>query len=416
MIDPKILKENIQSCKDNLAKRGYSLDDKKFLSLENQRKDLQTRVEDLQSQKNKLSKNFGELKKSGQSTDELALELEKIKSQTIDLEKNLSVIQKEISTFLMDIPNLISEDTPTGTSEDDNKLIEEYLKPQVLKSDSHIEITDQISLELGNKLSGSRFSVLKGSVAKLHRSLCTYMINEAIDNGYEETYVPYIVNYDALEGTGQLPKFEEDLFKLSNDQYLIPTAEVPLTNLLRDSTLNESDLPVKLTAHTPCFRSEAGNYGKDTKGMIRQHQFEKVELVKFVHPEESDKALEDLTDNAAQLLDKLELSYRKVVLCTGDLGFSSAKTIDLEVWLPSQNCFREISSCSNFRDFQARRINVKVKNSKNKYIPHTLNGSALAVGRTLVAILENNYVEGEGVRVPNVLSKYLDFSLIEEKN
>ena len=218
MIDPKILKENIQSCKDNLAKRGYSLDDKKFLSLENQRKDLQTRVEDLQSQKNKLSKNFGELKKSGQSTDELALELEEIKSQTTDLEKTLSALQIEISTFLMDIPNLISEDTPTGTSEDDNKLIEEYLKPQVLKSDSHLDITDQISLELGNKLSGSRFSVLKGNVAKLHRSLCTYMINEAINNGYEETYVPYIVNYNALEGTGQLPKFEEDLFKLSNDQ------------------------------------------------------------------------------------------------------------------------------------------------------------------------------------------------------
>ena len=257
MIDPKILKEDIQSCKDNLAKRGYSLDDKKFLLLENHRKDLQTNVEELQAQKNKLSKNFGELKKSGQSTDELSLELEKIKSQTIDLEKNLSVLQKEISTFLMDIPNLISEDTPTGTSEDDNKLIEEYLKPQVLKSDSHIEITDQISLELGNKLSGSRFSVLKGSVAKLHRSLCTYMINEAIDNGYEETYVPYIVNYDALEGTGQLPKFEEDLFKLSNDQYLIPTAEVPLTNLFRDQIVSEDMLPIKLTAHTPCFRSEA---------------------------------------------------------------------------------------------------------------------------------------------------------------
>ena len=241
------------------------------------------------------------------------------------------------------------------------------------------------------------------------------MLDEAEKNGYEEQYVPYIVNTESLIGTGQLPKFEEDQFKVDENKYLIPTAEVPLTNLLRDATLNESDLPVKFTAHTPCFRSEAGNYGKDTKGMIRQHQFEKVELVKFVHPEESDKALEDLTDNAAQLLDKLELSYRKVVLCTGDLGFSSAKTIDLEVWLPSQNCFREISSCSNFRDFQARRINVKVKNAKNKYIPHTLNGSALAVGRTLVAVLENNYVEGEGVHVPTVLSKYLDFSLIEAK-
>ena len=314
MIDPKILKENIQSCKDNLAKRGYSLDDKKFLSLEKQRKDLQTRVEDLQSKKNKLSKNFGELKKSGQSTDELSLELEKIKSQTTDLEKNLSALQIEISSFLMDIPNLISEDTPTGTSEDDNKLIEEHLKPQVLKSDSHLDITDQISLELGNKLSGSRFSVLKGNVAKLHRSLCTYMINEAINNGYEETYVPYIVNYDALEGTGQLPKFEEDLFKLSNDQYLIPTAEVPLTNLFRDQIVSEDMLPIKLTAHTPCFRSEAGSYGKDTNGLIRLHQFDKVEIVQIVKPQDSEEALEEITSHAKSILQKLDLPFKVVQL------------------------------------------------------------------------------------------------------
>ena len=336
MIDPKILKENIQSCRDNLAKRGYSLDDEKFLSLENQRKDLQTRVEDLQSQKNKLSKNFGKLKKSGQSTDELALELEEIKSQTTDLEKTLSALQIEISTFLMDIPNLISEDTPTGTSEDENKLIEEYLKPQVLKSDSHLDITDQISLELGNKLSGSRFSVLKGNVAKLHRSLCTYMINEAINNGYEETYVPYIVNYDALEGTGQLPKFEEDLFKLSNDQYLIPTAEVPLTNLFRDQIVDQDLLPIKLTAHTPCFRSEAGSYGKDTNGLIRLHQFDKVEIVQIVKPQDSDKALGEITSHAKSVLEKLELPYRVVQLCSGDVGFSASKTFDIEVWKPSQ--------------------------------------------------------------------------------
>ena len=414
MIDPKILKEDIQSCKDNLAKRGYSLDDKKFLSLENQRKNLQTNVEELQAQKNKLSKNFGELKKSGQITDELALELEKIKSQTIDLEKNLSVLQTEISTFLMDIPNLISEDTPTGTSEDDNKLIEEYLKPQVLKSDSHIEITDQISLELGNKLSGSRFSVLKGSVAKLHRSLCTYMINEAIDNGYEETYVPYIVNYDALEGTGQLPKFEEDLFKLSNDQYLIPTAEVPLTNLFRDQIVSEDMLPIKLTAHTPCFRSEAGSYGKDTNGLIRLHQFDKVEIVQIVKPQDSDKALGEITSHAKSVLEKLELPYRVVQLCSGDVGFSSSKTFDIEVWMPSQEKYREISSCSNFSDFQARRSKIRFKENGKNHFVHTLNGSALAVGRTLIAVIENNFNQKlKLINIPKELQNLMDADVIE---
>ena len=414
MIDPKILKEDIQSCKDNLAKRGYSLDDKKFLSLENQRKDLQTNVEELQAQKNKLSKNFGELKKSGQSTDELALELEKIKSQTIDLEKNLSVLQTEISTFLMDIPNLISEDTPTGTSEDDNKLIEEYLKPQVLKSDSHIEITDQISLELGNKLSGSRFSVLKGSVAKLHRSLCTYMINEAINNGYEETYVPYIVNYDALEGTGQLPKFEEDLFKLSNDQYLIPTAEVPLTNLFRDQIVSEDMLPIKLTAHTPCFRSEAGSYGKDTNGLIRLHQFDKVEIVQIVKPQDSNKALGEITSHAKSVLEKLELPYRVVQLCSGDVGFSSSKTFDIEVWMPSQEKYREISSCSNFSDFQARRSKIRFKENGKNHFVHTLNGSALAVGRTLIAVIENNFNQKlKLINIPKELENLMDADVIE---
>jgi len=414
MIDPKILKENIQSCKDNLAKRGYSLDDKKFLSLENQRKDLQTKVEDLQSQKNKLSKNFGELKKSGQSTDELALELEEIKSQTTDLEKTLSALQIEISTFLMDIPNLISEDTPTGTSEDENKLIEEYLKPQVLKSDSHLDITDQISLELGNKLSGSRFSVLKGNVAKLHRSLCTYMINEAINNGYEETYVPYIVNYDALEGTGQLPKFEEDLFKLSNDQYLIPTAEVPLTNLFRDQIVDQDLLPIKLTAHTPCFRSEAGSYGKDTNGLIRLHQFDKVEIVQIVKPQDSDKALGEITSHAKSVLEKLELPYRVVQLCSGDVGFSASKTFDIEVWMPSQEKYREISSCSNFSDFQARRSKIRFKENGNNHFAHTLNGSALAVGRTLIAVIENNFNKKlKLINIPKQLQNLMDADIIE---
>ena len=414
MIDPKILKEDIQSCKDNLAKRGYSLDDKKFLSLESQRKDLQTSVEDLQAKKNKLSKNFGELKKSGQSTDELALELEEIKSQTTDLEKNLSALQIEISSFLMDIPNLISEDTPIGTSEDDNKLIEEYLKPQILKSDSHLEITDQISLELGNKLSGSRFSVLKGNMAKLHRSLCTYMISEAVNSGYEETYVPYIVNYDALEGTGQLPKFEEDLFKLSNDQYLIPTAEVPLTNLFRDQIIDQDLLPIKLTAHTPCFRSEAGSYGKDTNGLIRLHQFDKVEIVQIVKPQDSSKALEEITSHAKSVLEKLELPYRVVQRCSGDVGFSASKTFDIEVWMPSQEKYREISSCSNFSDFQARRSKIRFKENGKNHFVHTLNGSALAVGRTLIAVIENNFNKKlKLINIPKELQNLMDADIIE---
>ena len=414
MIDPKILEENIQSCKDNLAKRGYSLDDKKFLSLENQRKDLQTNVEELQAQKNKLSKNFGELKKSGQSTDQLALELEEIKTQTTDQEKNLSALQIEISSFLMDIPNLISEDTPIGYSEDDNKLVEEHLKPQVLKSDSHIEITDQISLELGNKLSGSRFSVLKGNVAKLHRSLCTYMLNEAINNGYEETYVPYIVNYDALEGTGQLPKFEEDLFKLSNDQYLIPTAEVPLTNLFRDQIVDQDLLPIKLTAHTPCFRSEAGSYGKDTNGLIRLHQFDKVEIVQIVKPQDSDKALGEIISHAKSVLEKLELPHRVVQLCSGDVGFSASKTFDIEVWMPSQEKYREISSCSNFSDFQARRSKIRFKENGKNYFVHTLNGSALAVGRTLIAVIENNFNKKlKLINIPKELQNLMDADIIE---
>ena len=273
-----------------------------------------------------------------------------------------------------------------------------------------------LDFEAANKLTGSRFVVLKGKLAELQRALITFMLNEAKNNGFEEVYVPYIVNAESLIGTGQLPKFEEDQFKINADRYLIPTAEVPLTNLYRNEVLDESNLPIKVTAHTPCFRAEAGSYGKDTKGMIRQHQFEKVEIVMVVEPKDSEKALNELVKYATTILDKLEISYRNVVLCTGDLGFSAAKTVDIEVWLPSQNCFREISSCSNFRDFQSRRMNFKIKSEKNKYFPHTLNGSALAVGRTLLAILENNYENGVGVHIPKVLRDYLDFDLIEEKN
>ena len=308
---------------------------------------------------------------------------------------------------------------PQGDDESANLEINKNIFKQNNDGLDHTEIGQRLGLldfEAANKLTGSRFVVLKGKLAELQRALITFMLNEAKNNGFEEVYVPYIVNAESLIGTGQLPKFEEDQFKINADRYLIPTAEVPLTNLYRNEVLDESNLPIKVTAHTPCFRAEAGSYGKDTKGMIRQHQFEKVEIVMVVEPKDSDKALNELVKYATTILDKLEISYRNVVLCTGDLGFSAAKTVDIEVWLPSQNCFREISSCSNFRDFQSRRMNFKIKSEKNKYFPHTLNGSALAVGRTLLAILENNYENGVGVHIPKVLRDYLDFDLIEEKN
>ncbi|MFL2708726.1 MAG: serine--tRNA ligase [Gammaproteobacteria bacterium] len=418
MIDLNKLKDNPKLA-EKLTAKGSTADINHLFSLNNSKNAFQVELDDLKNKKNELSKLIGELAKNGENIDKHKNKSNEINDSINTLQEKFNLAKTELSDLLLSIPNIPDDDVPIGSNEEANIVVSETVYTQKSDGLDHTEIgelIDGVDFNKATLISGARFVVLKGKVAKLQRALIQFMLDEAESNGYLEQYVPYIVNAESLIGTGQLPKFEEDQFKVDENKYLIPTAEVPLTNLLRDTTLNESDLPIKLTAHTPCFRSEAGNYGKDTKGMIRQHQFEKVELVKFVHPEKSDKALEDLTDNAAQLLDKLELSYRKVVLCTGDLGFSSAKTIDLEVWLPSQGCFREISSCSNFRDFQARRINVKVKNANNKYIPHTLNGSALAVGRTLVAILENNYVEGEGVHVPTVLSKYLDFSLIEEKS
>ena len=316
------------------------------------------------------------------------------------------------------IPNIPDDDVPEGKDESSNLELEKIIYKQSDNGPDHVEIGELIELldfNSANKLSGSRFVVLKGKLAQLQRALIRFMLDEATSNGYEEYYVPYIVNSESLIGTGQLPKFEDDQFSVGEGKYLIPTAEVPLTNILRNEAISVDDIPIKMTAHTPCFRAEAGSYGKDTRGMIRQHQFEKIELVKFVHQNESEKALDELVSHASQILDKLELSYRKVVLCSGDLGFSAAKTIDLEVWLPSQKCFREISSCSNFRDFQTRRMNTKIIDGSTKTYPHTLNGSALAVGRTLLAILENYYENGVGVHIPKVLSAYLTFDLIEIK-
>jgi seryl-tRNA synthetase len=381
MIDIKLLREDISFSEKNLKKRGFHIDVKGFEDLDSLRKKVQKKTEDLQQEKNKLSKDFGLLKKEGKSTDTLSKKIDDIKNQLSDFEKELSDIQFKLSTMLMEIPNLVSDDTPDGKDELANKIIREYSKPKVLKSKSHLELTSEISLELGNKLSGSRFSVLSGSIAKLHRAISAFMIDEAIKAGYREFYVPYIVNYDALEGTGQLPKFEEDLFKLENDQYLIPTAEVPLTNLYREKIVSTNELPLKMTAHTPCFRSEAGSYGRDTNGLIRLH--------------------------AESLLMKLALPYRVVQICAGDLGFSSYKTYDLEVWMPSQEKYREISSCSNFLDFQARRSKIRYKDGNSSTFLHTLNGSALAVGRTLIAIIENYFDEQlNKILIPECLKSY----------
>ena len=393
MIDIKLLREDISFCKKNLKKRGFDLDVKTFEDLDSLRKKVQKKTEDLQAEKNKFSKDFGFLQKEGKSTDSLSKKINDVKNQLSDIEKELSDIQLKLSGMLKDIPNLVSDDTPEGKDESLNKVIREHLEPKVLKSKSHLELTPEISLELGNKLSGSRFSVLSGSIAKLHRVISAFMIDEAIKAGYEEFYVPYIVNYDALEGTGQLPKFEEDLFKLENNQYLIPTAEVPLTNLYREKIVSSNELPVKMTAHTPCFRSEAGSYGRDTNGLIRLHQFDKVEIVQIVEPAKSDEALEEILNHAESLLKKLALPYRVIQLCAGDLGFSSYKTYDLEVWMPHQEKCREISSCSNFLDFQARRSKIRTKGGDSSTFLHTLNGSALAVGRTLIAIIENYFDE-----------------------
>ena len=418
MIDLIDLKENLELYKKGLSAKGCDVDLADLLKRNSQKNSIQTELDELKSQKNNLSKEIGALTSKGGDTKKLKDESESLNKKIDALQDEFDLLKSDLDSIMLQIPNLPDSDVPIGQDESMNKEINTKIFTQSNKGLDHVEIGEKLGLldfDLANKLSGSRFVVLKGKLAELQRALIQFMLDEAKNNGYEEMYVPLIVNSDSLIGTGQLPKFEEDQFKVGDGKYLIPTAEVPLTNLLRDEVIADSDLPINLTAHTPCFRAEAGSYGKDTRGMIRQHQFEKIEIVKFTHPNKSDESLDELVAHASQILDKLELSYRHVVLCTGDLGFSAAKTIDIEVWLPSQNCFREISSCSNFRDFQSRRINARVKDGKDKFYPHTLNGSALAVGRTLLAIIENFYENGLGVRIPKVLANYLDFDLIEEQ-
>ncbi|MDB9813578.1 serine--tRNA ligase [Gammaproteobacteria bacterium] len=322
-------------------------------------------------------------------------------------------MQSSFQDFLLDIPNLPSPSVPQGASEKDNVKIREFGKPLISGGKDHLDITSLINMDAANVLAGSRFSVLTGKVAKLQRALISFMLDKAAENGYEEHYLPLIANTESLQATGQLPKFSDDLFQLTDDYYLIPTAEVPLTNLYRDQIVSLDAFPIKLTSHTSCFRSEAGSYGKDTRGLIRQHQFEKVELVQICHPDHSFDALESLTANAEVILQELNLPYQLIELCTGDLGFSAAKTYDLEVWIPSQESFREISSCSNCTDFQARRAKIRFKQDGTTHFAHTLNGSALAAGRTLIAIIENYFDQKSLITIPEALQDYTKFKTIE---
>lgn len=406
MIDIKNLRDNIDATSVELLRRGYKLDSKKFKALDSERKDLQINVETLQSTRKKLSEEFGKLKALGSDTASLKVKIDSINSDLKKENELLNMLLESINEYLLDIPNVPDQSTPDGSSENDNVLIRKVGDIISTNTVDHIDLTKKIDTDLASKLAGSRFAVLKGSLAKLQRALISFMLDVAHRNGYEEYYLPYMANRDSLIGTGNLPKFEEDLFKTSENLYLIPTGEVPLTNIYRDILINEDQLPIKLTSHTPCFRSEAGSYGRDTKGLIRQHQFEKIELFKISNPSSSMAELDGLLANAEEILKLLELPYQVVQLCAGDIGFSSCKTFDIEVWMPSQNKYREISSCSNFSDFQARRSNIKIKTKDSKYFAHTINGSGLAVGRTLIAILENRYDGSNFIKLPKVLEPY----------
>ena len=417
MLDPKLLRQDMAVVTAALSKRNVVVDTSTFDTLESSRKDLQTRSESLQAEKNALSKNIGKAKASGENVDALMDQVNSMGTELDSLQDQLKNIQARMDVFLMHIPNMPDDSVPADKDENDNIEIRRWGVPRTFEYTprDHVDLGEtlgQLDFELAAKITGSRFAVMRGSIARLHRALTQFMLDtHTQQHGYQEVYVPYMVNADSLRGTGQLPKFEEDLFKLTNEQqyYLIPTAEVPVTNFMRDVIIDASELPAKYVCHTPCFRSEAGSYGRDTRGMIRQHQFEKVELVQFTRPEDSMESLEQLTGHAETILQLLELPYRTIVLCGGDMGFSSSKTYDIEVWLPAQNTYREISSCSNFKDFQARRLQARFRNPETKKteLMHTLNGSGLAVGRTLVAIIENYQNNDGSITVPEVLRSYL---------
>ena len=418
MLDIQLLRNNLEAVATRLAARGYTLDTAAFLALETERKDLQTRTQDLQASRNSLSKQIGQLKAKGEDAAGVMAQVAALKADLEACEARLAELLKEFDAFVAVIPNLPQESVPLGHDETGNVEVHRWGTPRSFDFPvrDHVDLGEalgQLDFSTAAKISGARFAVMKGGLARLHRALAQFMLDtHSGEHGYIEVYTPYLVNAESMYGTGQLPKFEADLFKVPRQDadplYLIPTAEVPVTNIVRDEILAADALPMKLVCHTPCFRSEAGSYGKDTRGMIRQHQFDKVELVQIVSADQSNEAHEALTRHAEVILEKLGLPYRRVVLCTGDMGFSSAKTYDLEVWLPAQNTYREISSCSNFEAFQARRMQARVRNEKNKpEAVHTLNGSGLAVGRTLVAVLENYQNADGSITVPDVLRPYM---------
>lgn len=417
MLDPKLVRAHTEDIATKLAIKKYEFDLSLFSTLEEKRKSLQGLTEELQNERNTRSKSIGKAKAAGEDIAPLIAEMDSIGEKLETAKVEFKEVQDQLNHFFAGMPNIPDEAVPEGLTEDDNVEVLTWGEPKEFDFEvkDHVALGEQSKLmdfETASKLTGSRFVVLRRQFAKLHRALAQFMLDTHVEqNGYEETYLPYIVNSDSLFGTGQLPKFEEDLFKLYADRdfYLIPTAEVPATNIVRDEIIEAKDLPVKFVCHTPCFRSEAGSYGRDVRGMIRQHQFDKVEMVQIVRPEDSESALEELTGHAEDILQKLELPYRKVLLCGGDLGFSAAKTYDLEVWLPGQSAYREISSCSNTRDFQARRMQARWRSPEEKkpQLVHTLNGSGLAVGRTMIAVMEN-YQQADGsIKVPEVLKPYM---------
>jgi len=417
MIDPKLLRQSAADVAANLARRGFEFDADAYLGLEERRKALQVETEQLQSERNASAKRIGKAKAQGEDIEPLLAAVKDLGDRLEAGEKALQEVQGQLRDIELGLPNLMADDVPTGDSEDDNTEVRQWGEPAQFDfaPRDHIELGEnlgQLDFDSASKISGARFVVMKGPLARLQRALIQFMLDtHTSEHGYTETYVPYLVKSPALIGTGQLPKFEQDQFKTTDEPpfYLIPTAEVPVTNLAADVIFDAGELPVRYVAHTPCFRSEAGSHGQDTRGMIRQHQFEKVELVHFVAPGTSMDALEELTGHAEVILQKLELPYRVVILCSGDIGFGSTKTYDIEVWLPGQDRYREISSCSNYNDFQARRMKARARNAETgkPELIHTLNGSGVAAGRALIAVMEN-YQQADGsIRVPDVLRPYM---------
>ena len=418
MLDIQLLRNDLQGVINRLGDRGLALDAVTFERIEAGRKAVQMRTQELQARRNQLSKEVGQAKAKKEDASVLIAEVNAQADQLKALEQELARIQEEMNVFLSTIPNIPHASVPAGKSADDNVEVRKVGVPPTFAftPKDHVDLGEglkQLDFDVAAKIAGARFSVMKGPLARMHRALAQFMLDtHTQEHGYTEVYAPYMVNADSMRGTGQLPKFEEDLFSVPRSDgsklYLIPTAEVPVTNIVRDEIVAQADLPLKFVCHTPCFRSEAGSYGRDTRGMIRQHQFDKVELVQIAHPEKSYELLEELTGHAEQILKRLELPYRVITLCTGDMGFSAAKTYDIEVWLPGQSAYREISSCSNFESFQARRMQARFRNEKNKpELVHTLNGSGLAVGRTLVAVMENYQNADGSITVPAVLRPYM---------